>query len=195
MFENISVAVYCASSAKVSPIYLEAAKKLGEIFTQKNIHCIYGAGHVGLMGALADAVLAGDGKITGVIPKFMIDRDWHHKNLEHVIITKTMHERKAQLASMADAAVALPGGCGTLEELLEIITWKQLCLFQKPIVIVNINGYFNPLIEMLNKAIDEQFMRPEHGKLWEVVASPQEVLDAIKNAPTSSHNDFNFAVV
>jgi uncharacterized protein (TIGR00730 family) len=195
MFENISIAVYCASSAKVSPIYLDGAKELGEIFAKEQIHCIYGAGHVGLMGALADAVLAGKGKITGIIPKFMIDRNWHHKSLENIIVTETMHERKAQLASLAYAAVALPGGCGTLEELLEIITWKQLGLFQRPIVIVNIKGYFNPLIEMLTKAVDEQFMRPEHAKLWEVVNSPQEVLDAIKNAPISNQNDFNFAVV
>jgi len=195
MSKKISIAVYCAASSKVNSVYLLAAKELGEIFAHENIHCIYGAGHVGLMGALADAVLAGKGEITGVIPSFMISQNWHHKSLENIMITKTMHERKAQMAELADAVVALPGGCGTLEELLEVITWKQLSLFPKPIVIVNVNNYFDPLIEMLNKAIDENFMRAEHGNLWKVVNSPNEVLDALKNAPKMLQNGLNFAVV
>lgn len=190
-----TVCVYCASSAKVNEAYLSAASQLGQLLAKHNIHCIYGAGQTGLMGALADAILALKGKITGIIPEFMMVQNWHHKSLENIVVTKTMHERKAQMAGMADAAIALPGGCGTLEELLEIITWKQLSLFPKPIVIVNINGYFDPLIEMLRKAVDEQFMRPEHAKLWEVVNSPLEVLDALKNTPTSNQHGLNFAVV
>lgn len=195
MSKKISISVYCASSAKVNPVYLAAAEELGRIFLQENIHCIYGAGHIGLMGILADTILKGKGEITGVIPEFMIEQDWHHKSLEKIIITQSMHERKARMAEMSDAAVALPGGCGTLEELLEIITWKQLSLYQKPIVIVNINNYFDPLIEMLQKAIDEKFMRPEHEKLWVVVNNPKEVLNAIKNAPSSNQTGFNSAVV
>lgn len=194
-FTNFSIAVYCASSAKVSPIYLQAAKEIAEIFTDNNIHCVYGAGDKGLMGVLADTILAKKGKITGVIPQFMVERDWHHKGLENMVETDSMHERKAKMASIVDAAIALPGGCGTLEELLEIITWKQLLLFNKPIIIVNINGYFNPLIEMLNKAVEEQFMRKEHSELWSVVSSPKDILQAIKDAPITNENNPNFAVV
>lgn len=190
-----SLCVYCASSAKVDQVYLDAAKQLGQILAQQDVHCIYGAGHVGLMGALADAVLANRGQITGVIPRFMLERNWNHQGLENVIITETMHERKAKMASLSAAAVALPGGCGTLEELLEIITWKQLGLFPKPIVIVNINDYYNSLIEMLQKAIDERFMRQEHGSIWQVVSSPAELLDAINSQPLWDENTLDFAVV
>ncbi len=190
-----SLCVYCASSAKVNPVFLDAATQLGSLLAQNNLHCIYGAGHVGLMGALADSILENSGDITGVIPRFMKDRDWHHKGLEKVIITETMHERKAKMAQLSDAAVALPGGCGTMEELLEIITWKQLGLFPKPIVIVNINGYYDELVAMLKKAIDEKFMREEHGGLWTVVSSPEEVIDIVKNAPDWGDKPLDYAIV
>lgn len=190
-----SLCVYCASSAKVDSLYLDEAKQLGELLAQHDVHCIYGAGHVGLMGALADSVLANNGEITGVIPRFMLERNWNHEGLENIIITETMHERKAKMASLAQAAVALPGGCGTLEELLEIITWKQLGLFPKPIVIVNINGYYDLLIDMLQKAIDERFMREEHGHIWQVVTSACQVLDAINSQPLWNENTLDFAVV
>lgn len=190
-----SIAVYCASSAKVDPSYLAAAKELGEILAKEKIHCIYGAGHIGLMGAMADAILKAKGKITGIIPAFMVDQNWHHKGLEELIVTEGMHERKSKMAQLSDAAVTLPGGCGTLEELMEVITWKQLSLYPKPIIIINTNGYFDPLIQMLEKAVDEKFMRPEHTSLWKVVNSPSEVLTAIKNMPPNIQNDYSNAVV
>ncbi len=190
-----SLCVYCASSAKVDPDYLNAATQLGELLAKHGVHCIYGAGHVGLMGAMADAVLAMKGEITGVIPRFMIDRDWHHKGLEKIITTETMHERKAKMAQLSGAAVALPGGCGTMEELLEIITWKQLGLFPKPIVIVNINGYYDDLVAMLKKAIAENFMREEHGDLWTVVSSPEEVIETIMSAPDWGDKPLDYAIV
>lgn len=164
--ENIkSVCVYCASSTKIDEAYFEAAKQLGELLAEKNIRIINGAGCQGLMAAVSDSALEAGGKVTGVIPHFMVEQGWNHTGLTQTIETETMHERKNLMAEMSDAVITLPGGCGTLEELLEIITWKQLGLYLKPIVILNINGYFNSLIEMLEKAIEQNFMRPEHEKL------------------------------
>lgn len=174
-----TVCVYCASSSKADVVYINAARQLGSILAANGIKCIYGAGETGLMGALADGVLGGGGYIIGIIPQFMCDENWHHKAISECIVTKSMHERKEKMAFMADAVVALPGGCGTMEELLEVITWKQLGLFINPIVIVNVNQYFNPLLEMLNKAVSENFMRTEHGAMWEVVSDPADVLGAI----------------
>lgn len=190
-----TVCVYCAASAKVNPVYLSAAEELGKCFSERNIHCVYGAGHVGLMGALADAMIKNQGDITGVIPRFMLEKNWNHKGLKNLIITETMHERKARMVAMADAAIALPGGCGTFEELLEVITWKQLGLFPKPIIIVNIEGYFNPLIEMLKKAIEEKFMKTEHEQIWQVVSLPEQVITAIEQDPKWEYDTLNFAVV
>ena len=115
------------------------------------------------MKAVADATLEDGGTVTGVIPHFMVEQGWHHKGLTKLIETENMHERKQLMADLSDGVIALPGGCGTLEELLEIITWKQLALYLKPIVILNIDGFFNPLLEMLDRAIEENFMRTEHG--------------------------------
>ncbi len=195
MSEVQSITVYCASSAKVNPLYLKAASELGEILDKENIHCIYGAGHIGLMGSIADSILKMNGKITGVIPEFMVNQGWNHKGLKNLIVTKSMHERKAKMAEISDAAIALPGGCGTLDELMEIITWKQLCLYQKPIVIINTNNYFDPLLKMLEKAIDERFMHPENRKLWEVINSPNELMPAIKRSMSNNQNNLNSAVV
>jgi uncharacterized protein (TIGR00730 family) len=179
----------------VDRIYLDAARELGYTLAEANVHCLYGAGDVGLMGALADAMLEKNGQITGVIPRFMLERNWNHTALDSLIVTETMHERKARMAIAADAAIALPGGCGTMEELLEIITWKQLGLFPKPIVIVNTNGYYDPLLSMLEKSIRERFMRPEHAEIWQVVSRAKEVLSVIKSLPEWKYNSQNFAVV
>lgn len=176
------ICVYCASSTKVNPVYFEAASKLGALLAHSGLQLVYGGGSVGLMGQIADSVLEAGGKVTGVIPGFMCEQEWDHKGLTELIITDTMHERKEKMAMMADAAVALPGGCGTLEELLEVITWKQLGIFVKPIIIVNIAGYFDPLIEMLHKAVDENFMRDIHKNIWQVVSRPEDVIPAIASA-------------
>ena len=132
-----SVCVYCASSSKVDTIYFEAAKQLGKLIARNNLRCIYGAGNQGLMGTIADSVLDAGGKVTGIIPRFMYEEGWHYERLQDIEITNSMHERKARMASLSDAVIALPGGCGTLEELLEIITWKQLGLYLNPIVILD----------------------------------------------------------
>ncbi|MDD2285599.1 MAG: TIGR00730 family Rossman fold protein, partial [Paludibacter sp.] len=156
---------------------------------------IYGGGHRGLMGKIADTVLAKGGKVTGIIPGFMCEVEWNHTGLTELILVKTMHERKEKLAKMADAAVALPGGCGTMEELLEVITWKRLGIFTKPIIICNIDGYFDPLIEMLNRSVDENFMGEEHRSMWTVVSTPELVMKAIETSIQWDENAQNFAAL
>jgi len=171
------------------------ASDLGAILATNQIECIYGAGNQGLMGALADSVLEHGGRVKGVIPKFMHDEGWGHDHLTDLFIVETMHHRKMLMASLSDAVIALPGGCGTLEELLEIITWKQLGLYGNPIVIVNTEGYYNDLIAMLNKAIDENFMRPQHSFMWEVVDSVDEVLSAIRRSEKWNDKPLDLAVI
>ena len=171
-----SVCVYSASSTKINPVYFKAAEELGSLLAEHHIRLINGAGSIGLMCAVADAVLKNGGEVTGVIPRFMVEQNWHHTGLTELIEVESMHERKQKMANLSDGIVALPGGCGTLEELLEIITWKQLGLYLNPIVILNVNGFFDPLLEMLGKAIDENFMRQQHGDIWKVVQTPEEAL-------------------
>jgi len=189
------ICVYCGSSTQVNPDYFDTAHRLGKIFAENNIETIYGGGSSGLMGTLADSVLASGGKITGIIPQFMCEENWQHNEVNNLIVTETMHERKEKMAFMADAAVALPGGCGTMEELLEVITWKQLGIFNKPIIIVNTNNYFDPLITMLEKAVNENFMRDIHKDIWIVAQNATDVLPAIKNAPSWDSNIRKFAAI
>ncbi|MHB9056645.1 MAG: LOG family protein [Paludibacteraceae bacterium] len=177
-----NICVYCSSSSKIDSKYVEMAKKLGTFLADSDMQLIYGGGSVGLMGVLADSVLEKGGKVTGIIPKFMVEAEWQHNGLTQLILTESMHERKEKMAAMSDAAVALPGGYGTLEELLEIITWKQLGIYKNPIIIVNVDGYYNSLLAQFKQAADELFIRPKHLEMWTVVETADEVLDAIKNS-------------
>ena len=181
-----NVCVYSASSTKIAPVYFAVAEELGHLLASKGINLINGAGSIGLMAATSNAALASGGTVTGIIPQFMVEQGWHHTGLTQLIETETMHERKRLMADMSDGVIALPGGCGTLEELLEIITWKQLGLYLKPIVVLNVDGYFNPLLEMLQKAIDENFMRPEHGNIWVVAETPEEAVQLLYDTPVWS---------
>lgn len=178
-----SVCTYCASSTKIAPCYFQAAEELGRLLAQEKIQIINGAGNIGLMAAISDAALQAGGKVTGVIPHFMIEQGWDHTGLTQTIAVENMHERKQTMADLSDAVIALPGGCGTLEELLEIITWKQLGLYLNPIVILNTNHFFDPLLNMLDKAIAENFMRNQHGKIWLVADEPAEAIQLIRTAP------------
>ncbi len=187
--------IYAAASSKVADVYLEAAAQLGSIMAKNKVRGVFGGGNSGLMGAFADAMINGEGDIVGVIPQFMVDQGWQHRGVDNLVVTQTMHERKAYIASISDAAIALPGGVGTLDELMEIITWKQLCIFPKPVIIVNINGYFDPLIQMLEKAIDEKFMRLEHGAIWQEVKSIEDVLPTIEKEPNWDKDISKFVVV
>lgn len=175
-----SVCVYCASSSKVDQKFFDATQILGKELARNQVKCVYGAGNQGLMGTLADSVLNHGGQIQGIIPQFMYDEGWNHTGLTELHIVESMHIRKQMMAENADAAIALPGGCGTLEELLEIITWKQLGLFKKPIIILNTDGYYDHLISMLNRAVEENFMHEKHTSIWTIVNTPQEVIGAIR---------------
>ena len=172
-----SVCVYSASSTKIASVYFEAAEKLGSLLAKQHIRLINGAGSIGLMRSVADAVLENGGEVTGVIPHFMVEQNWHHTGLTELIEVTSMHERKQKMANLSDGIIALPGGCGTLEELLEIITWKQLGLYLNPIIILNVNGFFDPLLEMLERAIEENFMRRQHGDIWKVARTPEEAVE------------------
>ena len=190
-----NVCVYSASSTKIAPVYFAVAEELGHLLASKGINLINGAGSIGLMAATSNAALASGGTVTGVIPQFMVEQGWHHTGLTQLIETETMHERKRLMADMSDGVIALPGGCGTLEELLEIITWKQLGLYLKPIVVLNADGYFNPLLEMLQKAIDENFMRPEHGNIWVVAHTPEEAVQLLYDTPVWSKEIRKFVAI
>lgn len=178
-----SVCVYCASSTKISSIYFEVANELGRLLGEKRLNVVNGAGNIGLMRAVSDAALAAGGTVTGVIPHFMVEQDWYHKGLTKLIEVETMHERKQLMANLSDACIALPGGCGTLEELLEVITWKQLGLHVNPIVILNVNHYYDPLLQLFDQAIQEHFMRPQHQRLWAVAETAQEAVQLIHCEP------------
>ena len=190
-----SVCVYSASSTKINPVYFKAAEELGSLLAEHHIRLINGAGSIGLMCAVADAVLKNGGEVTGVIPRFMVEQNWHHTGLTELIEVESMHERKQKMANLSDGIVALPGGCGTLEELLEIITWKQLGLYLNPIVILNVNGFFDPLLEMLGKAIDENFMRQQHGDIWKVAQTPEEALRLLYETPVWDISIRTFAAI
>lgn len=190
-----SVCVYSASSTKIDEVYFNAARQLGQLLAKRHIRLINGAGSIGLMRSVADAVLENGGEVTGVIPKFMVEQGWHHTGLSKLVEVESMHERKQLMADLSDAVIALPGGCGTLEELLEIITWKQLGLYLNPIVILNTNGFFDPLLDMLTRAIDENFMRRQHGEIWHVATTPEEAVELIYTVPVWDESIRKFAAI
>lgn len=190
-----NVCVYSASSTQIAPVYFQVAEELGRLLAEKHINLINGAGYRGLMGATSNAALAAGGTVTGIIPRFMVEQGWHHQGLTRLVETETIHERKQLMADLSDGVIALPGGCGTLEELLEIITWKQLGLYLKPIVILNVDGYYNPLIEMLQNAISGNFMRKEHEAIWQVATTAQEAVECLYHAPTWSREIRKYAAI
>ena len=190
-----SICVYSASSTKIDNKYFEAAQQLGTLMAEHHIRLVNGAGSIGLMRKMADAVLENGGEVTGVIPTFMVEQNWHHTGLTKLIEVVSMHERKHLMAELSDAVIALPGGCGTLEELLEIITWKQLGLYLNPVVILNVGGFFDPLLQMLQVAIDENFMRKEHGDIWHVASTPEEALKLVYSTPVWDESIRKFAAI
>lgn len=190
-----SVCVYCASSTQADSVYLDAAERLGRILARNSITIVYGAGGVGSMGRLANGALAENGKIIGVIPRFMKQLEWFHRDLSELRLVEDLHDRKRQLLADVDAVVALPGGSGTLDELLEAISLKRLGAFLGPIVLVNTRSFFDPCLELLERCIDERFMDPRHRSIWQVVAEPEEVMDAFRTAPVWSSDALEFAAI
>lgn len=190
-----AVCVYSASSTKIDPCYFEAARCLGRLLAARGIRLVNGAGSIGLMRRTADAVLEGGGEVTGVIPRFMVEQRWHHTGLTELVEVETMHERKQLMADLSDGVIALPGGCGTMEELLEVITWKQLGLYLKPVVIFNIRGFYDPLLQMLDRAIGEHFMRDLHGEIWKVAATAEEAVELLYTTPLWDPEIRKFAAI
>lgn len=189
------VCVYCASSNQMDNTYLEAAGRLGMILAENSITVVCGGGAVGSMGYLADGALSRGGKVIGIIPQFMVDLEWAHNSLTELRIVETMSERKQQMIAGTDAIIALPGGSGTLEELIETITLKRLGLYYKPVVLINTRNYFDPLLKFLESAISEKFMNQEHRDMWSVIESEDDIISTIKNAPQWSPEARSFAVV
>lgn len=186
-----NVCVFCASSANIDKRYLEAARELGALLAQGGWQCVNGGGAVGLMGAVTDGALDAGGQVTGVIPMFMVDNGWCYDRLDDVIVTADMHQRKQMMSEMADAVIAMPGGVGTLEELLETLTWCQLGLVKVPVIILNTLGYYDPLLAMLQHAIDEGFMKPSHSQLWTVASTPAEAIARLEdNSPITFESKY-----
>ncbi|MBN1949652.1 MAG: TIGR00730 family Rossman fold protein [Bacteroidales bacterium] len=178
-----TVTIYCASSKKTPPPYLKAAEELAEELLAHNIGVRYGGGALGLMGRIADVFIKGSGRIKGIIPEFMVKVEWAHPDVKDMKIVHDMHERKQGLMEDTDAIIALPGGTGTLEELMEVLALKRLGKFLKPIIILNTNGFYNPLIEFFETMVQNHFLRPEHLNAYSVVNLPEQVIPAILNAP------------
>lgn len=171
-----SICVYCASSIGNNPIYGKYAFELGKILAKYNIEVIYGGAKIGVMGKLAEGALSENGKITGIIPEFLKSKEIAHHRLTEMITVKTMHERKALMQEKSDGFIALPGGFGTLEELFEILTWAQLQLHHKPIGILNVNGYYDPLIQMIERMISEELLREEYRKMVLISDSIEDLI-------------------
>jgi uncharacterized protein (TIGR00730 family) len=189
------VCVFCASSRQIDKLYLEAAYRLGALLARESITVVYGGGAVGLMGELANGALAKGGTVIGVIPEFMYKLEWGHEGITELKIVKDMHERKKLVMQDSDAIIALPGGCGTFEELFEALTMKRLGFYLNPIALVNLNGFYDPLIEQLRSCVDEKFMDERHLEMWSVVDCIDEILNVINNAPKWTTEARNFASI
>ncbi len=185
-----SVAVFCGSSNGAADIYVESAKKLGKELAQQKITLIYGGASVGVMGAVADAVLAEGGKVIGVIPTFLEKKEISHKHLSELMIVNSMHERKAKMAELAEGFIALPGGPGTLEEFFEIFTWAQLGLHQKPCGLLNVNNYYDPLIELFNHMTREQFLHEKYRSMALVDVDVSGLLEQFRSYEPPSVKEY-----
>jgi len=174
------ICVFCGSSAGSRPEYRACAEQLGAELVRRNIALVYGGGNVGLMGAIADSVLQAGGEAIGVIPEHLMAHEVGHKHLTKLHIVRSMHERKALMADISDAFIALPGGFGTLEEFFEVLTWSQLGLHRKPCGIVNVLDYFTPLLEMLDHAVEERFLKAQNRALVLARQTPTELLQAFE---------------
>lgn len=189
------ICVFCASSAKVDPIYFDNTRLVAEELVNAGTTIVYGGGAVGLMGCLADTALSLNGTVEGILPRFMEKVEWGHKGLSRLVLVKDMSDRKKRMIDKVDAVVALPGGCGTLEELMEVFTLKRLGKFTKPIVVLNTNKFYHHLEMLVERMVDEKFLRPEHKNMWTFVDHPSEVIPAIVNAPQWGKSAIKYAAV
>lgn len=171
------VCVFCGSSFGSRPEYEATARQLGTLLSERNIGLVYGGAHVGLMGAIADAALSAGGEVIGVIPEALVRKEIAHQGLGDLRVVGSMHERKALMAELGDGFIALPGGCGTFEEFFEIVTWAQLGMHSKPTALLNVAGYYDPLLALLDQSIAEKFVKREHRELVLDAADPAQLLD------------------
>lgn len=193
--EISKISVYCASSSKIDPFYMAEARKVGRLLAQAGITLVNGAGNMGLMQASTDGCIEAGGKAIGIIPTFMVKEGWCHQGMTEIIETADMHVRQQKMSEMGDAAIVLPGGCGTLAELFELVTWKQLGLYLKPIVILNTNGYYDALLAQMERSADECFMRKEHLQIWRVAQTAEEAVQLATSTPLWDTNVRRFAAV
>jgi uncharacterized protein (TIGR00730 family) len=175
-----ALCVFCGSSPGVRPEYRQTALKLGTLLAQRDTKLVYGGGNIGLMGIIADSCMAAGGEVVGVIPKALLDKEHGHLGITRLEVVTTMHERKARMAMLADGFLALPGGIGTFEELFEAMTWAQLGIHAKPVALLNTSGFFNPLLALLDSAVDEGFLRSEHRNLLIVSDSIHAVIEEME---------------
>jgi uncharacterized protein (TIGR00730 family) len=186
--ELSSVCVFCGSNTGADPAYVAAAEAVGAGLAQRGIRIVYGGGRVGLMGALADAARAAGGEVVGVMPQALVDREIGHTGIDDLRVVDTMHERKALMVELADAFVALPGGIGTLEELFEVYTWAQLGIHAKPLALLDVSGYYEPLAAFLDHAVAERFLRPDTRSMLAIADSIEAVLETFERwRPPATH--------
>lgn len=183
-----SILVYCGANYGKNPAFKEAAEALGARFAKDHIRLVYGAGSVGLMGVVADAVLANGGQVTGVIPDFLVKMEVGHKGLSEIHVVESMHERKALMEKLCDGIITLPGGYGSIDELFEILTWAQLGLHQKPIGILNVNGFYDFLLRQLEVMVKEGFLKQESLDLLLVSDNIEHLLQQMENFQPTPHH-------
>lgn len=173
------VCVFCGSSPGADPLYMRVAREVGALLAERGLGLVYGGAQVGLMGAVADGALAAGGEVIGILPQSLVRKEVAHTGLDELRIVGSMHERKAQMADLSDGFLALPGGCGTFEEFFEVVTWAQIGIHRKPCALLNIAGYYDPLLALLHHAVDARFVRPEHLGLILSGTDPALLLDAM----------------
>jgi len=183
-----NICVFCGSSTGNNGIYINKAKILAREFVLNEVTMVYGGGSIGIMGVLADEIIKQNGKIIGIIPRFLYDLEVGHDGINELIIVESMHERKQKMAEISDGFLALPGGFGTLEEMAEILTWVQLKLIQKPVGILNIDGFFNPLLMMFDQMVKTGFLKKSNRDILIEGKDPEQILQALKMAPAFTSN-------
>ena len=191
----MNIAVYCASSTQIRQEFFEAAEAVGRLLVARGVGVVTGAGNLGLMNTVENAALKAGGQVIGVIPEFMVKENWHHTGLTELIVTPDMHIRKQTIARITEGCIALPGGGGTMEELMEVITWKQLGLYLNPIVILNQDCFYDPLLAQLQTCVDEHFMRSIHSDIWRVATTPEEAVELVLTTPKWDGSIRKFAAI